>query len=106
MVALHAWAKQSGADTESSDDVNKGCLMKQSEKKQQVARNVDKALADVPIDNKQERDMIRARLRQKYAELEPLKAGMREEDRQKVEELGDLLDLLEACESRPPDTRS
>ena len=39
--------------------------MKQSEKKQQVARNVDKALADVPIDNKQERDMIRARLRQK-----------------------------------------
>ena len=31
---------------------------------------------------------------------------MREEDRQKVEELGDLLDLLEACESRPPDTRS
>jgi hypothetical protein len=75
-------------------------------KKQQVARNVDKALADVPIDNKQERDMIRARLRQKYAELEPLKASMREEDRQKVEELGDLLDLLEACESSPPDTRS
>jgi hypothetical protein len=76
------------------------------QKKQQVARNVDKALADVPIDNKQERDMIRARLRQKYAELEPLKASMREEDRQKVEELGDLLDLLEACESSPPDTRS
>ena len=65
-----------------------------------------KALAKVPIDNEQERDMIRARVRQKYAELKPLTSGMREENRQKFEELGDLLDLLEACESSPPDTRS
>ncbi len=32
-------------------------------------RNVAKALADVPIDNKMERDVIRAQLREKYAEL-------------------------------------
>jgi hypothetical protein len=80
--------------------------MNQSENKKQVAKNVAKALANVPIDNKQDRDMIRARLRQKYAELQPLTAGMREEGRQKFDELGDLLDLLEACESSPPDTRS
>jgi hypothetical protein len=83
-----------------------GRLMKQSENKKQVAKNVAKALANVPIDNKQERDMIRARVRQKYAELKPLTSGMREENRQKFKELGDLLDLLEACESSPPDTRS
>ena len=86
--------------------VEEWSLMKQSENKKQVAKNVAKALADVPIDNKQERDMIRARLREKYAELEPATSGMREENRQKFEELGDLLDLLEACETSPPDTRS
>ena len=80
--------------------------MKQSKNKNQVARNVAKALANVPIDNKQERDTIRARLRKKYAELKPLTTAMREEKRQKFEELGDLLDLLERCESSPPDTRS
>jgi hypothetical protein len=80
--------------------------MEQSEEKKQVARNVAKALADVPIDNKQERDTIRPRLWQKYAELEPFKASMSEEDRQRFDELGDLLDLLEACESGPPHTRS
>jgi hypothetical protein len=80
--------------------------MKQSKNKKQVARNVAKALANVPIDNKQERDTIRSRLRKKYAELKPLTSGMREENRQKFEELGDLLDQLEACESSPPDTRS
>ena len=57
--------------------------MNQSENKKQVAKNVAKALANVPIYNKQDRDMIRARLRQKYAELQTLTAGMREEGRQK-----------------------
>ena len=71
-----------------------------------MARNVPKALADVPIDNKQERAMLRARLRHKYAELEPLKAGMRKEIRLRLEELGEIMDLLEACESHPPETRS
>jgi hypothetical protein len=80
--------------------------MKQTENKRQLARNVAKALADVPIDNKQERDLIRARLRQKYAELEPLKVGMSEEDRQRFEELGELMDLLETCESRPLERRT
>jgi hypothetical protein len=86
--------------------IEEGWPVKQGEKKKQVARNVAKALAAVPIDNKQERDMIRGLLRQKYAELEPFKTGMREEIRQRVEELGELLDLLETCESRPPAYRS
>ena len=80
--------------------------MKQSENKKQVAKNVAKALADVPIDNKKERDTIRARLRQKYDDLKPLKVAMNEKDRRRFDELGELMDLLEACESRPPDTRS
>ena len=46
-------------------------LMKRVEK---IERNVAAALAAVPIDNKQERDAIRARLRRKYADLKPLKA--------------------------------
>ena len=80
--------------------------MKQSENTKQVAKNVAKALADVPIDNKQERDMIRARLRQNYAELKLLTSDMPEATRQKFQDLGDLLDLLEECESSPPDKRS
>jgi hypothetical protein len=81
-------------------------LKKRAIDKVKVARNVAKALADVPIDNKQERDTLRARLRHKYAELEPLKAGMRKEIRLRLEELGEIMDLLEACESHPPETRS
>jgi hypothetical protein len=79
--------------------------MTQSENRKQIAKNVAKVLADLPIDNKRERDAIRARLRQTYSELKPLKS-MRKESRQKFEELGDLLDQLEACETSPPDTRS
>ena len=80
--------------------------MKQSENRKQIAKNVAKVLADLPIDNKRERDAIRARLRQTYVELKPLTSKMRNESRQKFEELGDLLDQLEACETSPPDTRS
>ena len=80
--------------------------MKRVKNKEKIARNLAKALADVPIDNKQERDAIRARLRQKYADLEPLKVQMRKEDRQRFEALGELMDQLEKCESSPPETRS
>lgn len=74
--------------------------------KKKVAKNLAKVLADVPIDNKQERDALRDRLRQKYVELERLKVGLNKEDRERFEELGELIDRLEECESRPPETRS
>jgi hypothetical protein len=80
--------------------------MKPNGSRKKVTRNVAKALADVPIDNKQERDTLRTRIRQKYDELEELKEGMRTDVRRRFAELGDLMDLLEACESRPPETRS
>ena len=46
--------------------------MKKSAKDEKKTDNVAKALAEVPVDNKPERDALRARLRQKYTELEPL----------------------------------
>ena len=69
-------------------------------------KNVAKALADVPIDNKMERDVIRAQLRQKYAELKALRGDMSKQARELFEDLGELMDLLEKCENRPPQTRS
>jgi hypothetical protein len=80
--------------------------MKKSAKDEKKTDNVAKALAEVPVDNKPERDALRARLRQKYTELEPLKIGMTKEDRERFEELGELLDLLEACEHQPPQKRA
>jgi hypothetical protein len=74
--------------------------------KEKAAKNVANALAEVPIDNKQERDALRVRLRQKYSELKPLKRGMDKEDRQRFEELGELLDQLEKCERRGTQKRS
>jgi hypothetical protein len=71
-----------------------------------VASNVAKALAEVPIDNKQERDALRARLRHTYAGLEATKDRTSIKDRQRFEELGELIDRLEECESRPPQTRA
>jgi hypothetical protein len=53
-----------------------------------VAKNVATALAEVPIDNKQERDALRARLRQRY------------DDRKRFDEIGELIDQLDECESR------
>jgi len=80
-------------------------MNKSGNEKKMEAKNVAKALADVPIDNKQERDALRARLRKKYAELETLKVGMSKQVRERFEELGELMDLLEECENRPPQTR-
>ena len=80
--------------------------MKPNGSSKKIERNVAKALADVPIDNKQERDTLRIRMRQKYEELERLSAGMRTDVRRRFNELGELMDLLEACENRPPETRS
>ena len=65
-----------------------------------VAKNVATALAEVPIDNKQERDALRARLRQRYDELERLRMGMKEDDRKRFDEIGKLIDQLDECESR------
>ena len=81
-------------------------MNKSGNEKKMEAKNVAKALADVPIDNKQERDALRARLRKKYAELKALKVGMSKQVRERFEELGELMDLLEECETRPPQTRS
>ena len=71
-----------------------------------VARNVARALAAVPIDNKQERDALRARLRHTYAKLEPVKDRLSTKDRQRLEDLGEVINQLEECESRPPETRA
>jgi hypothetical protein len=80
--------------------------MRPTNNREKFERNVAKALAEVPIDNKQERDAIRARLRRKYADLQPLKAGMNLKIRRQFEELGQLIEKLEECETRPPETRS
>jgi hypothetical protein len=74
--------------------------MKKSGNDKKVAKNVTKALAEVPIDNKQERDALRARLRQKYDDLERLRSGMKEDDRKRFDEIGELIDELDECESR------
>jgi hypothetical protein len=68
--------------------------------KKTVAKNVAKALAEVPIDNKQERDVLRARLRRKYGELKRLRTGMREEDRKRFDEMGELIKEMDKCERR------
>ena len=81
-------------------------FMRRPNNEDKIERNLAEALADVPIDNKQERDKIRARLRQKYTELQLVKAAMNPKDRRQFEELGKLIDVLEACENRPPKTRS
>jgi hypothetical protein len=80
--------------------------MRRAESKKKIERNIAKALAEVPVDTKQERDAIRARLRRKYAELQLVKASLSTKDRRRFEELGELMDMLEACESRPPQARS
>ena len=49
--------------------------MKKSNSEKKKVTNVAKALADVPIDNRQERDDLRVRLRQTYSELESIKMG-------------------------------
>ena len=80
--------------------------MKKSGNDKKVAKNVAKALAEVPIDNKQQRDALRARLRQKYNDLERLRRGMKEDDRKHFDEIGELIDELDECESRPALTRN
>ena len=83
--------------------------MKKEKKAQRKVRgNIAMALADVPVDTKAERDDLRARLRQKYSELKPLKIRMNKEDRERFDELGEIMAAMEECESRlhqkrPPD---
>jgi ribonuclease I len=80
-------------------------MKKEKKAQRKVEVSVAKALADVPVDNKLERDDLRARLRQKYSELKPLKVRMNKEDRERFDELGDIMDALEECESRLPQKR-
>ena len=75
-------------------------MRKSLKDKKTVAKNVAKALAEVPIDNKQERDVLRARLRQKYGELRRLRTGMREDDRKRFDEMGELIKEMDKCERR------
>jgi hypothetical protein len=80
--------------------------MKKEKKAQRKVRgSIAMALADVPVDTKAERDELRARLRQKYSELKPLRVRMNKEDRERFDELGDIMDALDECESRPPQKR-
>jgi hypothetical protein len=80
--------------------------MRKSGNETKVARNVAKALAEVPIDNKQERDVLRARLRQKYDELERLRMSMKKDGRKLFDEIGDLIDQLDECENRAVQPRT
>jgi hypothetical protein len=80
--------------------------MKKEKKAQRKVRgSIAMALADVPVDTKAERDDLRVRLRQKYSELKPLRVRMNKEDRERFDELGDIMDALDECESRPPQKR-
>ena len=83
---------------------NDQTMKKEKKAQRKVRGNIAMALADVPVDNKSERDDLRARLRQKYSELKPVKV-MNEEDRKRFDELGEIIDALEECESRPPQKR-
>jgi hypothetical protein len=69
-----------------------------NEAQRKAMTRVAKALAEVPVDKKRERDALHARLRQKYAELEPLKSGMSKEDLDRFEEIGEIIELLEKSE--------
>jgi hypothetical protein len=84
---------------------NEQTMKKEKKAQRKVTASVAKALADVPVDNKPERDDLRARLRQKYSELKPLKVRMNKEDRERFDEIGDIMDALEECESRLPQKR-
>jgi hypothetical protein len=75
-------------------------MRKSLKDKKKVAKNVAKALAEVPIDYKRERDALRARLRRKYGELRRLRRGMREDDRERFDEMGELMREMERCERR------
>ena len=75
-------------------------MRKSLKDKKTVAKNVAKALAEVPIDNKQERDALRTRLRRKYGELKRLRTGMREDDRKRFDEIGEIIDEMDKNERR------
>jgi hypothetical protein len=75
-------------------------MMEDDEKKTRVRTKITKLLADVPVDNREERDELHARLRRRYAELKPLKFGMSKVDLDRFEEIGEINDLLEKSEAR------
>ena len=75
-------------------------MRKSLKDKKKIAKNVANALAEVPIDYKRERDALRARLRRKYGELRRLRRGMREDDRKRFDEMGELIREMDKCERR------
>ena len=65
-----------------------------------IQKKIEKILADVPIDDRHERDELHARLRQRYNELKPLERGMEKPDRLCFEEIGEIIELLVESEAR------
>jgi hypothetical protein len=72
--------------------------MRDSGRHAKAQARVDRALAQVPIDNRDERKELHSRLREKYTELEPLKSGMNKKELECFEEIGDIIVSLEKCE--------
>ena len=70
--------------------------MKDADRKAMI--KVRNAAAETVLKPARERRALLAKLRQRYAELEPLKFGMSEENLERFEEIGDLIDLLEKAE--------
>ena len=62
-----------------------------------VEARVAQVLAEVPVDDRHEREAILAQLRENYAELESCKAGMSERDLKRFEDIGKLIERLEKC---------
>jgi hypothetical protein len=75
-------------------------------KRGEIHKKIAKILAEVPIDDRNERDDLYARLRKRYAELKPLKRGMGKENRDCFEEIGEIIERLIESEARSREPRS
>ena len=64
-----------------------------------IQKKIEKILADVPIDDRHERDELHARLRQRYNELKPLKRGMEKPDCLCFEEIGEIIERFDRVRS-------
>jgi hypothetical protein len=86
------------------DAAREGSAMTKRERQDDLHKKtrakIDKLLADVPIDDRKERDELHHRLRQRYAELEPLKSRMGNKERECLEDIGDIIEQLIESEAR------